>query len=273
VYKVYKPSDALLLVNCCATSFPNKIRNGHTTSHGDPAVSDQALRNPGTSWPLARGTPFLTTRDAPLPVAQGSPYPIARDSPFPTALNTTPSMMVDRGPSPVTLAYDMSDEAFKQYLKILNIPFIPPPTSFGARIEEEPTWEILPLLTKTGDYRTGYIYRALADLSNTRSLGPHWATKDYDTASALALALERKQLSRSALLWSRNDALVHVDGGWTPERAFTATAITAYMAQEWLRAEASGDDDLMSDVGNDNMVLFNRLMLSYRENPCAPAHQ
>jgi hypothetical protein len=217
----------------------------------------------------------LTTRDTPLPVARGSPYPTARDSPFPTAANMTPSMMADRGLSPVTLAYDTSDEAFKQYLKILDIPFVPPSTSFAdARLKmerKEHTWEILPTQSESEDHTTGFIYWALADLSNTRSLGPHWTTRDYGTAAALALALERKQLPISALVWSPCDTLVHVNGGWTPERAFTATAISAFMAQEELRAEASGDDDVMAEVGSDNTVLWCKLRFKWPTNPCAPA--
>jgi hypothetical protein len=166
-------------------------------------------------------------------------------------------------------------DAFKQHLQALRTPLDPATYALTRQSHEKVADEAghpLSLECSSNDYSTRWVYRALADIANVRSLGPHWSAVDYNVAAALALALEKEQILVDAVRW--HPGVTQVNGGWTPERAFTATAISAYLDYEKARTDAGDDEHERMFFWNDANTYRAVLWLDEEDcNPCLPRAQ
>jgi hypothetical protein len=161
---------------------------------------------------------------------------------------------------------EMTLETYRSHLSTLNASAVCCDSlllEHNAKSEHADVEHELALQSTHHDRATRFVYEALAAVALAHRSVPDWDENDFEYVAKLARKLGDGVLPLSALVWDPLDGT----GGWTRERAFAAQAVSAHIAHEAARAEASGDEDEEAEVGNDNAYLRAVLRLDDVGNP------
>ncbi|TBU27992.1 hypothetical protein BD311DRAFT_778598 [Dichomitus squalens] len=243
---------------------PNLYRAGNTTSARfdnlrpqDIDVDKDGFVNPGGDG----GISTFSNKRAEWP--DRTTWVLKSSTPLVPGLIASKDLRVD-GHWLIQPSQRMKRDAYVDHLKDLNSKAVRydrlPPKEV---VEAESEVSVLAAQSANADRATRFVYNALAAVVHKRVPVDEWDENDYEYIALLARALEDGTLELSALLWGPEGEAAE----WKRAKAFTASAVAAYMAQEAVRVKASGNEDDESDMANDHAYLHALLKLDDAENP------
>ncbi|KAI8980596.1 hypothetical protein BD414DRAFT_538235 [Trametes punicea] len=166
----------------------------------------------------------------------------------------------------ISPSQEMTYHEYKDHLAALNSVVVRMPGTSSGNFHAAEEAPILETESSQLQRAVRFVSSALLAVAQTRIPIAYWDENDYEYVACLAHSLESGALDLSTLVWNPTDPR----NGWSRERVFTAHAVAAFVMQEDARAKASGDEDVESDVSNDNRYLCEIFKFDDIENPFSP---